>query len=219
MCKLFSGRDTLQCFGPNSTDTINQIIDFDMFFKSTVNWHYDTTGSIPCPAGKYDFYTVALHELGHAHQITHVLDENKVMHYSHNTATQRRLTNSDVAAGINVVSYSIIADGSPCLPPMVQFFPINCTTDINEIKIENTDILLYPNPNNGSFTVGIKSESETHGLLNITNSLGQNVVEEKVLLKEGSNQYQLQFNNLKSGFYFVSFVLNNSISTKKLIIE
>lgn len=211
--------NNIQCFGPNSSDTINQNVDFDIMFRDDVIWHYDTTGTIPCPVGKYDFYSVALHELGHAHQIDHVLDESKVMHYNIGQTTQRKLAHADIAAGINVVSYSIHNNDTPCLPPMIQFFPSNCATGIDDVAISDAEFSVFPNPNNGSFTIGINTENEAKSMLFLINSLGQKVIEKQVDVKHGDNQYQLQFNNLKSGFYFVSFVLNNNISTKKLIIE
>ncbi len=37
--------------------------DFDIFLNSSVNWYFGTDGN--CPAGKYDFVSVALHEMGH----------------------------------------------------------------------------------------------------------------------------------------------------------
>ena len=210
---------TLQCFGPNSIDTINQIIDFDMFFKSTVNWHYDTTGSIPCPAGKYDFYTVALHELGHAHQITHVLDESKVMHYNLGAATQRQLTASDVNAGINVVSYSINPDGSPCLPPMVQVSISNCVSAIKNLDIVDSKLSLFPNPNNGTFSVTIDSGNDAVSNFFVSNTVGQKLIEQSIPHSTGTNNYQFQLSNLSSGIYFISFVIDGKTKTKKLIIQ
>lgn len=37
--------------------------DFDMYLNSSVNWYFGTDGN--CPAGKYDFASVALHEMCH----------------------------------------------------------------------------------------------------------------------------------------------------------
>ena len=37
--------------------------DVDMYLNASANWYYGTDGN--CPAGKYDFVSVALHELGH----------------------------------------------------------------------------------------------------------------------------------------------------------
>lgn len=37
--------------------------DFDIFLNSSVNWYFGTDGN--CPVGKYDFVSVALHEMCH----------------------------------------------------------------------------------------------------------------------------------------------------------
>lgn len=37
--------------------------DFDMYLNSSANWYFGTDGN--CPAGKYDFASVALHEMCH----------------------------------------------------------------------------------------------------------------------------------------------------------
>ena len=60
------------------------VTELDITFDSTRNWYYGTDN----PAtSQYDFETVATHELGHGHQLTHVIDDSKIMHYS--------LTNGD----------------------------------------------------------------------------------------------------------------------------
>ncbi len=38
-------------------------VDIEIYLSSTTNWYYDSTGTVP--SGKYDFVTIALHELCH----------------------------------------------------------------------------------------------------------------------------------------------------------
>ncbi len=38
-------------------------VDIEMYLNSTTNWYYDSTGTVP--SGKYDFATIAIHELCH----------------------------------------------------------------------------------------------------------------------------------------------------------
>lgn len=60
------------------------VSELDISFDSTRNWYFGTSS----PAkSQYDFETVATHELGHGHQLSHVIDDSKIMHYS--------LTNGD----------------------------------------------------------------------------------------------------------------------------
>ncbi|AMR25876.1 hypothetical protein A0257_01375 [Hymenobacter psoromatis] len=58
---------------------------------------------------EFDFQSIALHELGHGEQLTHIISPNAVMHYAiANGQLKRALDMSiDVAAGNNVIGYSV----------------------------------------------------------------------------------------------------------------
>jgi PKD repeat protein len=76
---------------------------------------------------KYDFETVVLHELGHAHQLGHVINNSYVMHYAVGTNTDKRTlsTVSDIAGGADIVDFSIA--NKPCGPQlMTKLNASNC---------------------------------------------------------------------------------------------
>lgn len=81
----------------NGSDFDWYTTEMDIEFDSTKNWYYGT-GS---PGGsQYDFETVATHELGHGHQLGHVIDSKKVMHFSLGTGQRKVIfTESDQEAG------------------------------------------------------------------------------------------------------------------------
>ena len=56
-----------------------KVDEMDITWNDDTNWYY---GSGSPSSSQYDFKTAALHELGHAHQLSHVIDEDVVMHYS-----------------------------------------------------------------------------------------------------------------------------------------
>ncbi|MBX0334415.1 T9SS type A sorting domain-containing protein [Pontibacter sp. HSC-14F20] len=81
-------------------DTIFWLTEFDMEINSTIPWQYGPGGP---GANQYDFETVILHELGHAHQLGHVIMPNTLMHYNIGRQKQiRDLTAPDIA-GANLV--------------------------------------------------------------------------------------------------------------------
>jgi hypothetical protein len=53
--------------------------ELDLLFRENMAWH---SGTDQPNAMNYDFETVALHELGHAQQLSHVINQNDLMHYS-----------------------------------------------------------------------------------------------------------------------------------------
>jgi len=59
----------------------------DMLFRKSDKWHF---GDGAIPFNKIDFQSVALHELGHAHQIGHVINNLDLMHYSISLGVQKR---------------------------------------------------------------------------------------------------------------------------------
>lgn len=55
------------------------VAELDIEFDSSRNWYYGTG----TPSGtQMDFESVSTHELGHGHQLGHVIDSKKIMHYS-----------------------------------------------------------------------------------------------------------------------------------------
>jgi hypothetical protein len=66
----------------------------DILFNSNFNWNF-SAGS-PAP-GQFDFESVALHELGHAHLHGHVINPSAVMHFSIGpTQVGRTLSSNDL---------------------------------------------------------------------------------------------------------------------------
>ena len=100
--------------------------EFDMIFSPApgVGWNF---GPGPTTGNRYDFETVVVHELGHAHQLGHVINANYVMHYALGPNTDKRTLNpvSDIAGGSDVVTFSTAT--KPCGPDeMVALNTNNC---------------------------------------------------------------------------------------------
>lgn len=85
-------------------------------------WYFSTTGN--CPTGKYDFYSVALHELGHACTQGHVIKSGDMMHYNIDDGDETRTFDADIeiAGGQDAVSRS---NGTLCFDGIT---PMYCTT-------------------------------------------------------------------------------------------
>jgi PKD repeat protein len=79
--------------------------ELDIQFDSLRNWYYGTS----LPGGsQIDFQSVVTHELGHGHQLGHVIDNTKIMHYSIGSGQRKvNLSAYDREGGIYIMSQSI----------------------------------------------------------------------------------------------------------------
>ena len=98
------------CFTNGGQSMDWYVSELDIEFDSTINWYYGTDQ----PAfSEYDFQSVTTHELGHGHQLGHVRDDSKVMHYSlTNGQRKANLVTSDINAGNYISDKSLAA--KPC---------------------------------------------------------------------------------------------------------
>ncbi|WP_377712960.1 matrixin family metalloprotease [Pseudofulvibacter geojedonensis] len=101
-------------------------VDMDITWSNSVNWYY---GNGTPPAGQHDFKSVALHELGHAHLLNHVINTNNIMHYSLGTGESRYvLSQNDIDGANYIMSESTTSLGCGIQPTTPQY---NCCEDIN----------------------------------------------------------------------------------------
>jgi len=117
--------------------------ELDIIFNNKFKWHYALANA---PGGQYDFVSVATHELGHGHQLSHVIDATKMMHYSIGAGqTKRTITAEDINGGNAVHARSV---KSVCFKnPLVLLNSNNCNI-INtqpEFNVNNTTPCLLEN--------------------------------------------------------------------------
>lgn len=73
-------------------------------------------------AFEYDFESIALHELGHAHGLAHVIDESSVMHYSiTNGETKRSLSQHELEGAAHKMEYSVSESCVSSVNEMIAF--------------------------------------------------------------------------------------------------
>ncbi len=96
----------------NSTWNINELdINFKDIPFTGFTWNYGPGN----PAiNQFDFESVAVHELGHAHQLGHVIDEAKVMHFRITNADVLRTVDTDSEAGAVTVMTLNTTNPPPC---------------------------------------------------------------------------------------------------------
>jgi PKD repeat protein len=85
--------------------------ELDIEFDSSRSWYYGTGNT---PNSQFDFQSVATHELGHGCQLGHVIDNQKIMHWSIGPGQRKAvLSKSDIDGGVFVKDESLT--GIPCV--------------------------------------------------------------------------------------------------------
>lgn len=132
------------------------VSELDISFDSTRNWYYGT--GTP-GTSQYDFETVATHELGHGQQLSHVIDNKKIMHYSlRNGDRIVTLHSHDIEGGAYVREQSKI--GTVCFSK--KYKAINASDcNITKPKAKFSANILTPCPG-----TNVKFTDETEGKVN-----------------------------------------------------
>lgn len=185
------------------------VSELDIVFNNTTNWQFgpgNATGS------QVDFETVAVHELGHGHQLAHVINTNAIMHYAiANGVNNRTLSASDIAGGNDVQSRS--TTNPVCGQGLMTNHP--CSLGIDEHDF-NTSISIYPNPANDR--IFIKNDS-AHKInkLEIFDVRGRSI--QKNFLFDNSSLHNIDLNNYANGMYIMNIQVDDTTITKKFIVE
>ena len=90
-------------------------------------------------------------------------------------------------------------------------FPRNCIISAVEETSEKQGFAIYPNPNQGNFTIELTEESD----MVIYNVLGQSVME----LEKVSGNRQIQLDNAPKGLYFIKIQNETQTETKKIVVK
>lgn len=93
------------------------VAELDIVFDDGVNWNFNTSSP---SISQYDFESVAVHELGHGHQLGHVINSSEIMHYSiSNGQTKRALSSfGDLEGGNYVMDMNTAA--AVCAKPIMK---------------------------------------------------------------------------------------------------
>jgi hypothetical protein len=120
------GRCTSYWSGCGGNPSANWYVsELDIVFDDATNWQY---GPALATGSQYDFESVAVHELGHGHQLSHVINSNDVMHYSIANGQNKRTLNSDDINGGNNVMTRNLSGGVCAKPVMTAMSAASCTT-------------------------------------------------------------------------------------------
>ena len=100
------------------------------------------------------------------------------------------------------------------------FVTITEPTSIIEETNRGFDFTVFPNPNNGQFVISFDQNSgDKQTNLKVTNSLGQIIYSQALLLKQGNQTHTIDMANIESGIYFVTINGDSFQASNKIIIK
>ena len=192
------------------------VIETDIIFDDQTNWHFGD--GLPS-SNQVDFQSVAIHELGHAHQLAHVIDTvfngnnlDDVMNYAISNGVQQRvLNNNNITAANNVQNRSI--NNMACLEPVMT--NASCPLGVDDIEFKDA-ITLYPNPAKNQ--VFVKNESSTNLKKVVVYDLTGRLVFENTI-STNIKTVPINLIGVSSGVYLIEIHSDGPKITKKLIVE
>ncbi|MDX6613058.1 MAG: hypothetical protein QOD75_2244 [Blastocatellia bacterium] len=117
-----------------------QVDEIDVVFDDATAWQF---GPAAPSVAQIDFESVALHEIGHLHQLSHINQPGGVMHYIIASGQSQRVlsVNNDVAGGQFIMSRSLVANtcgtgpmtsanGTACAPTAADSSVSGVITDV-----------------------------------------------------------------------------------------
>jgi hypothetical protein len=100
----------------------------------------------------------------------------------------------------------------------IVLFPLGCQMMSSPTLLENNELLIYPNPSNGFFTIKYSNLDLSKLEFKVYDITGQKVAAVKCLAESNSEQIDLRF--LNKGIYIVQGNLNGQfIESQKIIVE
>jgi len=93
------------------------------------------------------------------------------------------------------------------------------TTQVSDVKTEDFNVLIYPNPSNGNFNIEYtleETEFVNISLISINGSFSSSILSEKK--EQGKHSININDLQLHAGTYFVKIQSNSKTSVKKIII-
>jgi len=196
----------------NEIDLLVNGFDMDWFMTNNPN---QTNTS------KADFWTIALHELGHAHLFEHInidtsISVNTMFPY-HQLTDVIRFIDAPTKIGADWIMDTIEVV-SPHCGGRISRTTQGCLTSTNPI-IEKNNFKLYPNPTNEFIILALDNlDRQQSCYIRIFDVHGRLLFENEEPLKYGENIIYLnEVSSFSTGIYFVQLRVGNESLSSKLI--
>lgn len=170
-------------------------------------------------ANQYDFYTIILHELGHAHNLKHMMPLPKAMYWESDAGdTLRELNSKDILGAQNVFNISTTTLNQSFLCSPIDTATLCGTTSIIELD-RIGQIKIYPNPLTEVLIIELELIQEGNLFAQIVDVTGNQITAKNFgRVYPGHQTYTFELtNHISSGIYFLSLKLDDRFYSFKLL--
>lgn len=98
-----------------------------------------------------------------------------------------------------------------------MFTTLACRNDGSDIF--NSEIAIYPNPNNGAFAVTFDSKDAQEVTFKLLDVTGRLIIEKSYQSVAGKNEVNFEINGYASGVYMLNMIINGENKIMKVVIE
>ena len=95
---------------------------------------------------------------------------------------------------------------------------IDNTTGIGESEL-NVGVSIFPNPNNGTFTLKLSSENNETVKFSIRSIVGESIFSEELITVNGELVKKIDLSHYAEGIYFLILENNNKVLTEKVVVQ
>jgi hypothetical protein len=106
-------------------------------------------------------------------------------------------------------------------PPTPNIQVVSASLGVNKPAISLTsEVLAYPNPTKGQFTVQLNGTTSSKANIVVTNMVGQIITQKEVKLTDGKQTMAFNISNQAEGIYLLKVVTPDGVdSTLKIVLE
>src|SRR5690606_22587458 len=120
--------------------------------------------------------------------------------------------------GVNTNSGRIMVEAVNNIYFAINSAPISITGTVDTDDFELANFTVYPNPNNGTFTVAFDSQTTNDIKISVYDIRGRQILSEQYQ-NTGTFSQNISLNNAEAGIYIVNVEDGNTTEIRKIIIE
>ncbi len=190
-------------------------IQFRRNGTNNITWNFGPGSTQFCC---FDFESVALHEIGHAHQLGHIIESGAVMHFNISNGNDVRTLNatSDIAGGDEVIAFSSSKPGgmSPLVGVGIDDEPIARSHGLQVTAA-------FPNPTSDHAVFAVQVDRSQGVRVDVYDVLGRRVMRlyDGVMPPGVSQKFGIGTEDLPSGLYYYSVTGEEASLTRAVILQ